>query len=642
MISNKVYTQQEITELINKLKEIFPVVRILKEKQIHGEVNLDGIIENKCFNFWGKCIPCENCISSKTLKDHKDRTKIEYKDGKPYQVYSFYVNVEGSNNVLEVLKDIDHLSIDPDDVRILSSQLLHLNDEVYRDTLTGTFNRAYYDDRKDKLINQATTGIAFIDIDDFKSVNDIYGHNFGDTVLKEIANVLMNNIGRYDSVLRYGGDEFILLSPKVNKQSFYTKLEGIRKQISDIVFHQHDKLHVTVSIGAEIIEKDSCSLEEAVKKADKLMLAAKANRNYVMASWMNYDHLRHDINDEYKLYVLIVEDSDLNRELLTSMLEDKYRILTASDGLEALKLVNDYRQNISLILLDIEMPNMGGFEFLNEFKLTGMSETIPVIMISGNDNPDVIVHAFDLGAVDYISKPFNVRILSQRVENIIKLFLRQRRFKSEIRRQIDRTHSVSRMTTIILSHIIGYRNHESESHLIHVEEITKILLDALSTLDESYIFSEEEKNNIIAASSMHDIGKLGIPEEILNKPDKLTSEEYEIMKTHTLIGAEMLHSLTQYQEEPLVRYAYNIARWHHEKYDGNGYPDHLVGDDIPIEAQIVSIADVYDALVSKRVYKEGYDKNIALQMILNGECGQFNPLLLECLKVSIDKIQKIY
>lgn len=640
MNNSKVYTLQEANEIVKNLKEVFPIVRILKEQDVHGNTALDSN-SHYCFNIWGEKIPCENCISAKTLKDHQDRTKIEYAFDKPFQVYSIYINIDGTNNVIEILKEIDQLSIDPDDVRLLSTQLLHLNDEIYRDTLTGTYNRAYYDDKKHK-INTQCSGIAFLDIDDFKNINDIYGHHFGDEVLKEVASIELNNVRREDIVIRIGGDEFLYVAPNITKQAFHAKMETIRQQIATFVFHEHNKLRVTVSIGLDIIDKASMTLEDATMKVDQLMLAAKKNKNFVMSSWMDQETNFDLISEEQKLFVLIVDDSQINRDILAYMLEDKYRILTANDGVEALQLVLEYKENISLILLDIEMPNMGGFEFLNELRLEGFIDSIPVMMISAADEPDVIVHAFDLGASDFIAKPFNSRILKQRVENIIKLFMRQRQFKNEIRRQIDRTHSVSKMTTIILSHIIGYRNHETEPHLMHVEQITNILLESLSKKDVAYHFSYEDINNIVAASGMHDIGKLGVPEYILNKPGRFTDEEYTIMKTHTTIGAEMLDSLTQYQDEPLVRYAHDIVRWHHERFDGKGYPDGLVGNDIPIEAQVVSVADVYDALVSERVYKNEYSQEEALQMILNGECGAFNPLLLECLKESFEKIKVLY
>lgn len=634
------YTQQEADALVENLKKVFPVVRILKENEVGGLSKISELDHPcHCFEFWGKHLPCENCSSMKTLTDHKDRTKIEYLDDTPFQVYSIYMNIDGKNSVLEILKEISNISVDPDDIHILANKLLNLNNKFYKDSLTGTYNRAYYDDRKDKLIDSA--GIAFIDIDDFKNINDIYGHEFGDVVLRDVAAVLLKNVRADDAVIRYGGDEFVLVLSHINEDTFYMKLERIRSSINDLVLPEHNKVRLSVSIGATMCENQK--LHIAVNEADKYMFTSKQHHNMVSVSWKEQVKKEEPVvADENKLFVLIVDDSDINRVLLKSMLEDKYRILEASDGKQATMIVDDYRQNISAILLDIEMPNMGGFEFLNYLKYKDFNEDIPVIMISSDNNDDIIIRSYELGAIDYISRPYNAKIVERRIDNIIKLFLRQRQFKREIRQQINRTDATSRMMSIIFSYIVGYRNHESGPHVLHVEQITEILLEKLVEKDHSYFFTEYDKKNIVAASGMHDIGKLGIDEKILNKPGKLTEAEFEEVKQHTLIGARMLQSMELYRDEPLVKYAYNICRWHHERYDGKGYPDGLIGDEIPIEAQIVSLADVYDALVSKRVYKDEYTHVEALNLILNGECGKFNPLLIECLLDAKGEIKNTY
>ena len=328
--------------------------------------------------------------------------------------------------------------------------------------------------------------------------------------------------------------------------------------------------------------------------------------------------------------ILIVDDAEMNRMMLSDMLGDQYDYVEAADGREALRIL-EKNVSIDLILLDINMPEMNGFEVLEEMNRYHWIQEVPVIMITAEESVESMEHAYSLGVTDYIPRPFNVYIVRRRVENTLNLYVNQKRLMRLVSDQIAEKEENNTLMVSILSNVVEIRNHESGDHIRNIRRITELLLHQLVQKTKAYHLSEEDIALIKTASSLHDIGKITIPEEILNKPGKLTKEEFEIMKTHSAAGAQILEQMKYGQDKPLYRYALEICRWHHERWDGHGYPDGLMGEEIPISAQIVAIADVYDALTSERCYKKAYDHTTAINMILNGECGAFNPLLLECL-----------
>lgn len=328
--------------------------------------------------------------------------------------------------------------------------------------------------------------------------------------------------------------------------------------------------------------------------------------------------------------ILIVDDAEMNRMMLSDMLGDQYDYVEAADGREALRIL-EKNVSIDLILLDINMPEMNGFEVLEEMNRYHWIQEVPVIMITAEESVESMEHAYSLGVTDYIPRPFIVYIVRRRVENTLNLYVNQKRLMRLVSDQIAEKEENNTLMVSILSNVVEIRNHESGDHIRNIRRITELLLHQLVQKTKAYHLSEEDIALIMTASSLHDIGKITIPEEILNKPGKLTKEEFEIMKTHSTAGAQILEQMKYGQDKPLYRYALEICRWHHERWDGHGYPDGLMGEEIPISAQIVAIADVYDALTSERCYKKAYDHTTAINMILNGECGAFNPLLLECL-----------
>ena len=339
--------------------------------------------------------------------------------------------------------------------------------------------------------------------------------------------------------------------------------------------------------------------------------------------------------------ILIVDDSEMNREILTDMLGDEYEILEASNGKEAITIMNKQSTEISLVLLDMVMPEMNGIEVLDVMTKNSWLSDIPVIMISAEDSDEVIHKAYELGVTEFIRRPFDQLIVRKRCQNVIGLYAKQKKLMGLFADQFYEREKDSRIMIDMLAHIVEFRNNECGMHVINVQNYTTILAEAMAEKTDKYQLDNDKISLITKTAALHDVGKICIPDEILNKPGRLTDEEFKIMKSHSAVGSEMLADLPFHKEEPLVKMAYAVARWHHERWDGRGYPDGLVGDDIPIEAQLVSLADVYDALTAERCYKKAFSHATALEMITKGECGQFNPLLIECLNERSEEMRLV-
>ena len=344
-------------------------------------------------------------------------------------------------------------------------------------------------------------------------------------------------------------------------------------------------------------------------------------------------------NDKEK--ILIVDDSEMNRMILTDILEEEFEIVEAASGEEGLMILREQNMEISLVLLDIVMPGIDGFGVLEVMNKNHWIHDVPVVMISAENSTDYIARAYELGVTDFISRPFDSSVVYRRVNNTIMLYAKQKKLASMVADQIYETEKRSGLLVSILSHIVEFRNGESGMHVIHVQALTELLLKSLAKKTDRYHLTPAQISLISVTSALHDIGKIGIPDHVLNKPGKLTDEEFAIMKTHSALGASMLRAIPFDKDEELVTIAIDICQSHHERYDGRGYPNGLVGEEIPIAAQVVALADVYDALTSERVYKKAFSHEKALEMILNGECGSFNPLILECLQEHQEEIRKV-
>ena len=640
-------TQQESEVMIKELSKVFDVVRLLDEETLETG-NIKDVTDAegfpcKCYSFWKKGDNCKNCTSRDAFRKKNEQLKLEYLDSNIYQVISKYVEIDGKPYVMELINQMNADAVmDEDGRNELIKQLSGYNRELYTDALTGIYNRRYYEERIRN--SNMSAGVAMIDLDDFKIYNDTFGHDAGDLALTTVVGIIKDNVRRTDMLIRMGGDEFLLVMPDIGEQAFADKLNQIQGKIHSSKVPGYSQLRLSVSIGG-VLSGSGSTVERAIRKADQFMYQAKTCKNMVVTEHdeqlkEQQESVNNNGSKAYKYRILVVDDSEMNREILSEILNEEYDIIEADSGDTCIDMLRKYETGISLVLLDIVMPGMDGFGVLNYMNRHHYLEDIPVIMISSEDSTETVRRAYEMGVSDYINRPFDAGVVHRRVYNTIKLYAKQRRLIALITNQVYEKEKNNRMMVGILSQIVEFRNGESGSHVLNINIFTGMLLESLVQHTDKYDLSWSERLLITTASALHDIGKIGIDDKILNKPGRLTDEEFKIMQNHTIIGASILENMGSYQDEELMKVAYQICRWHHERYDGKGYPDGLKGDEIPISAQVVSLADVYDALVSERVYKKAYSHEKAIEMITNGECGCFNPILLECLLDIQDRIKR--
>ena len=640
-------TQQESEVMIKELSKVFDVVRLLDEETLETG-NITDVTDAegfpcKCYSFWKKGDNCKNCTSRDAFRKKNEQLKLEYLDSNIYQVISKYVEIDGKPYVMELINQMNADAVmDEDGRNELIKQLSGYNRELYTDALTGIYNRRYYEERIRN--SNMSAGVAMIDLDDFKIYNDTFGHDAGDLVLTTVVGIIKDNVRRTDMLIRMGGDEFLLVMPDIGEQAFADKLNQIQEKVHSSKVPGYSQLRISVSIGG-VLSGLGNTVEQAIRKADQFMYQAKTCKNMVVTEHdeqlkEQQESANNNGSKAYKYRILVVDDSEMNREILSEILSEEYDIIEADSGDTCIDMLRKYETGISLVLLDIVMPGMDGFGVLNYMNRHHYLEDIPVIMISSEDSAEIVRRAYEMGVSDYINRPFDAGVVHRRVYNTIKLYAKQRRLITLITNQVYEKEKNNRMMVGILSQIVEFRNGESGSHVLNINIFTGMLLESLVQKTDKYNITWSERLLITTASALHDIGKIGIDDKILNKPGRLTDEEFKIMQNHTIIGASILENMGSYQDEELMKVAYQICRWHHERYDGKGYPDGLKGDEIPISAQVVSLADVYDALVSERVYKKAYSHEKAIEMIINGECGCFNPILLECLLDIQDRIKR--
>lgn len=602
-------TDEEAATEVARVAKTYPVVRLLSADQIKSEPN--------CLLAGERC-PCLRQSSLEALAAGSDEVSERLlNDGVEYRARLRSLMVEGEPHVLLMVRPIDEQEAAEEDL-------------VYTDVLTSVHNRRYYEEKLRSA--RMNAGVAMIDLDDFKVFNDTCGRHAGDLALGAVATAMRSGIRSTDELVRYGCDKFVVVMPNIPSDDFTRRLHQVSDAVRSTIIPGHEYVSLTACVGGVRIHGET--VDEGVGRAVQLLSRAKAKAGTVVTDADSIEAFQSE-----KPLVLIVDDSEMNRVILSEMLKDEYCILEADNGRTALDMVDRYGDELSLVLLDIVMPGISGFEVLAGLSRRSVSDNLPVIMISSEDSDDMVLRAYELGASDYINRPFDSRVVRRRVSNTIRLYAKQRRLTSLLSQQYNERVKNSRMLIDIMAGVMELRNGESGRHVTNIEKLTELLLGCLVQRSDTISLDNEERSTIALASALHDIGKMSIDDAILNKPGRLTSEEFEIMKTHTTIGADMLLELgSHHAGNALMEYAYQIARWHHERWDGKGYPDGLKGDEIPIAAQVVSVADVYDALTSVRVYKDAIPHKEAIQMILDGKCGTFNPLLLDCLLEVQDQI----
>ena len=603
-------TRLEADEEVLKYSDLYPVVEILDRKTLEDT--------DYCIMCGNSC-PCMRKVALDVLDNGGEQTRSLRMGDDCHRATARYVEVDGEPRVFFFAQPLD---VDGDG-KVMGELLYH-------DALSGVYNRRFYEDR---LRHQfIAAGVAIFDLDDFKLVNDTLGHHAGDLAIKAAARAMRSCIRDTDILVRYGGDEFVLVLPGIGRDDFRNKLRTLARKVAETTVHGYPTLKLTVSVGGVLAA--GRTIEDSARSADKLMYRAKQHKEAVVT-----EADLPNLPEYHKPLVLIVDDSEMNREILREMLKDDYDILEAASGEDGLEAIRQHGELISLVLLDIMMPGINGFEVLSQMSRDGIIDDIPVIMISSEDKQEAVLNAYELGASDYISRPFDIRVVRHRVSNIMHLYAKQRRLSSLLSQQFYERERESRMLVDIMASSMELRNGESGLHVLHIRNLTEILLERLVQKTDKYELTGARRSTIAMASTLHDIGKMAIPDAILNKPGRLTAEEFEVMKTHAAIGAQMLENLNQYKDDALMQTAKAICHYHHERWDGRGYPEGLKGDQIPIEAQVVSVADVYDALTSERVYKKAIPHEKAMRMIADGECGAFNPLLMECLVDVGDRIR---
>ena len=533
--------------------------------------------------------------------------------------------VEGTPCVLELERRLDRIMLlDPEESEQLFNNLAEYRGKLYRDAVTGAYNERYYQEKYRSRI--LTAGVAVLRVDDFKAANDVYGRYAGNSVLETVAGVLRRNLGEKDRLIRRGEDRLLLLLPEVGQSDFGQKLEHLRLQLAAAGVPGYSHLHISVSIGGVWIQDGEVSA--AVEHAERLATYAQMQKNTVITEQQPERTAAAPVHRRQS--VLIVDDSELNRKMLGQMLGSRFDIAEAASGEACLQLLE--QNGISIVLLDIHMPGIDGFTVLEEMNQKNLLEQIPVIMISSEDTVDAVRRAFDLGASDYISRPFDAKVVYQRIINTIQLYAKQRRLSAMAADLAFEKERASRMMIGILSQVVEKRNGESRDHVQRVAQLTSMLLAGLAQKTDRYPLTREMRRTIATAAALHDIGKMEIREDLLHKEGPLTEAERRTLQSHTLLGAQMLEEQPECRDDAFARTAYNICRWHHERYDGGGYPDGLQGEQIPIEAQVVGLADVYERLVSRPVDGRARTHSEVVQMICTGVCGAFNPLLLDCLQ----------
>ncbi len=541
-------------------------------------------------------------------------------------------------------------------IGLTSAYVALLDESQSVDALSGAYTRHHLNAALGQLASQGKTGAQMrgrggrlvagimLDVDNFKAINDRYGHLEGDEALRQVGKLLMSTVNPKGTVYRFAGDEFTIIMRVESQKDVQDMLERIDAAVRTHNVQSDRPYQLSFSAGYALYSPGE-PVADFVSRMDEAMYDNKKQKMLRMTETPV------DLGDNYQVNpdrnrILIVDDDFINREILKNIFPPQYRIEEAVNGREALEMIPRLADSLCAILTDLEMPEVGGIELLRTLHNSGVTKTIPTFLVTANDEYDIAKRAYELGVVDVINKPVVPFVILRRVQSVLELFHTRESLRATVQGQEKRLQEnettidiLHRNTIEALASAIEFRDIESGEHINRIYGITKYLL---RHTEMGQGFSAEEIENMAVGSIMHDVGKIAISDVILNKPGKLTAEEYEIMKKHTVKGGELLEQIARHQSHPSYVYAVDIARHHHERWDGRGYPDGLKGDEITPWSQVASIADVYDALVSPRVYKKAYDPDTAVEMIRTGQCGVFGPKLLECFLKAEPEIRAWY
>lgn len=681
MQSNKNLTLNEIKQKMKTLAEGYTYVRLFFGDNIIACYDEKGEIKaGNCYDIFKEKTRCADCVARRTLSSKKSEMKVELRGDDFYFVKTKYLESEGKSYVIELINKFKkseasalllkarYSSVLKGDGKELSAGNASGEEEseieksaykpvngafddfsggrsksvsdgknggygeyfekIYKDALGICFNRRYYEEKiKNKKIRAA---VAILDVDDFKLYNDVYGHSMGDSVIKIISGEIKRLLRENDELVRFGGDEFLIIMPDIAESAARDLLNRVRVAINKAQIPFYSEIKLSASIGGAMSAVDEI-IEKTVEKADALMYRAKKEKNVVA-----FEYVKNGLKRE-KLNVLIVDDSELNREILSSILKNEFNVIEAGSGEECVEILKRAEKEIAVVLLDLIMPGLDGFAVLEYMNVTRLIERTPVIMITGDESGESLSRAYDLGVVDYITRPFDVKVVYRRVASTLLLYKKQMRLVEHANEQTRRTRKTVRAMVDILGKIVEYHAFGRGYHLAEVHRLTLLLLKALAHKTDKYKLGGTDVETIAAASIYHDIGKVALNPALVKKTENITESEREIIKTHTLLGAQMLDELGGHKTEPLIKYACEICKYHHERYDGSGYPCGLKGDETPISAQVVGAVTSFMALVSGAADKNAYSPEQTVEIMKSGKFGKFNPIVLDCLKNVCEK-----
>lgn len=619
MAKEQIATREQVEEEMRQLRKVFSSVRLIPAENVQGRKG-----RRPCYAHWKRDRPCENCVARRVLLEKSRKSKLEYMGRNLYEVTASYIEVDGKPCVLELSQKMDRsLLLGPNDSERFITAITSERERAYRDQSTGAYNRQYYNENYHG--RAMTAGIVMLDLDDMMLATDVYGRRAGEAVLETAVNVIRRSLEEKDRIIRFDGDMLLLLLPDIGQEDFSQKLEQIRLQLNTTSVPGRSYLRMSASIGGVWVE--NADLDDGVERAEQLMNYARIQKNRTMVEQQPQQAAA--VLPHCRQSALIVDDSSINRMILCQMLGDQFDTAQAGSGEECMRLLEGNPTGVSVVLLDIYMPGMDGFEVLEAMNKRELLDDIPVIVVSTEDAKSAMHRALLLGAADYIVRPFDTDVVYQRVVNTIHMRAKHRRLSAMVAGQVYATEKRSEMMTAILSRAMERLGGESRDHARHIRILTQMLLAQLVRADDAYPLTREQCQIIGMAAVLHDIGKMELADLRPNGCDAGTPEDAARMQQHTLLGAQMMEELEAYRDEYFVQTAYQICRWHHERYDGSGYPDGLSGEQIPLAAQVVGLADAYETLVCS---SPEVPCGTAVKMLCEGACGAFSPVLLDCLQ----------